>query len=372
MIGDRSVTVFYDEVMLGHNPEVEMDLPFLPSRVEKRVRKILQTLNFKWSYPEHPGRLTAIMDLLKEQPIAGVQIKAGPHATYDQLGRVHTSAHLDHLFSMEGKRAWLDRDTTAVSPDSIKAATSAAGNAIAAVEAVMRGECQSAFALVRPPGHHAEPVRARGFCLFNNIAVAAAHAQAKLGCERILIIDWDAHHGNGTQDIFWADPDVLFFDIHCAAPFYPGSGKLEEVGAGLGEGYTVNVPVPEHAGDIAFERAFRDILIPAADRFQPDLVLVSAGFDPHLNDMALNLTYDGFAVLTRMIQNIADKHCEGKLALVLEGGYNLTSLSKGVHTVLEVLAGGDVPDLEECGLREVMEAAAFHRDAFTDDDEAVI
>lgn len=137
MIGDRSVTVFYDEVMLGHNPEVEIDLPFTPSQVEKRVRKVLQGLTFKWSYPEHPGRLTAIMDLLKEQPIAGVQVKAGSHATYDQLGRVHTSAHLDHLFLMEGKRAWVDQDTTAVSPDSIKAATSAAGNAIAAVEAVV-------------------------------------------------------------------------------------------------------------------------------------------------------------------------------------------------------------------------------------------
>lgn len=360
----RSVAVFYDEVMLGHNPEV--DVPYIPSRVEKRVRNILQELDFKWSYPEHPGRLTAIMELLAEQPVPGVQFKAGGHATYEQLGRVHTTAYLDHILSFEGKRAWLDSDTTAVSPDSIKAATSAAGNAIAAVECVVRGDAQSAFALVRPPGHHAEPVRARGFCLFNNVAVAAAHAQAKLGCERILIIDWDAHHGNGTQDIFWADPDVLFFDTHCAAPFYPGSGHLDEVGAGLGEGYTVNVPLPEDAGDIALEKAFREILIPAADYFKPDLVLVSAGFDPHRNDMALNVSYDGFAALTGIVQGIADKHCSGRLALVLEGGYNLTSLSRGVHRVLEVLAGGEVPELMECGLREVMAAAEFHKDAFTD------
>jgi len=360
----RSVTVFYDEVMLGHNPEV--DLPFVPSRVEKRVRNILQELDFKWSYPEHPGRLTAIMELLAEQPVPGVQFKAGGYATYEQLGRVHTTAYLDDILSLDGKRAWLDSDTTAVSPDSIKAATSAAGNAIAAVECVVRGEAQSAFALVRPPGHHAEPVRARGFCLFNNVAVAAAHAQAKLGCERILIIDWDAHHGNGTQDIFWADPDVLFFDTHCAAPFYPGSGNLDDVGAGLGEGYTVNVPLPEDAGDIALEKAFREILIPAAEYFKPDLVLVSAGFDPHRNDMALNVSYDGFAALTGIVQGIADKHCNGRLALVLEGGYNLTSLSRGVHTVLKVLAGGEVPELMECGLREVMIAAEFHKDAFND------
>ncbi|MDQ2077986.1 histone deacetylase [Marinimicrobium sp. ABcell2] len=365
MIGDRTVTVFYDEVMLGHDPKV--DLPFIPSRVEKRVRNLLGTLDFKWSYPEHPGRLTAILELLEKEPVPGVQWQAGPSATYEQLGRVHTSGYLDDIFSLEGKPAWLDRDTTAVSEGSIKAATAAAGQAIAAVECVVKGEAQSAFALVRPPGHHAEPVRARGFCLFNNVAVAAAHAQAKLGCERILIIDWDAHHGNGTQEIFWADPDVLFFDIHGAAPFYPGSGHLSEVGAGFGEGYTVNVPVPENSGDIAFEKAFREILIPAAERFQPDLVLVSAGFDPHHNDMALNLSYDGFAVLTGTVQQIADQHCDGKVAMVLEGGYNLTSLARGTRTVLEVLAGGDVPILKECGVDAVNEAAEFHRDAFSDD-----
>lgn len=366
MLGDRKVTVFYDEVMLGHNPEVNM--PFVPSRVEKRVRNILQELDYKWSYPEHPGRLSAIKELLDQEPTPGVQLRAGAHASYDQLARVHTSAYLDHIFSLEGKPAWLDSDTTAVSPNSIQAATSAAGNAIAAVECVLKGDAQSAFALVRPPGHHAEPVRARGFCLFNNVAVAAAHALAKLGCERILIVDWDAHHGNGTQDIFWADPDVLFFDIHCAAPFYPGSGALEEVGAGLGEGYNVNVPVPVDAGDIAFEKAFREILVPAADHFKPDLVLVSAGFDPHRNDMALNLTYDGFAMLTGIVQGIADKHCGGRLALVLEGGYNLNSLSRGVHTVLQVLAGGDPPEkLFECGVTAVEAATEFHRDAFKDE-----
>lgn len=362
MTGVRSVTVFYDDIMLGHDPQV--DLPFLPSRVEKRVRHILGELNFKWSYPEHPGRLRAIMERLTEDPIPGVQIKAGPPATREQLSRVHTMTHLDHIFSLDGKRAWLDRDTTAVSPGTIQAATSAAGNAIAAVECVVKGESQSAFAVIRPPGHHAEPVRARGFCLFNNIAVAAAHAQAKLGCERILIVDWDAHHGNGTQDIFWTDPGVLFFDTHCAAPFYPNSGHLDEIGAGMGEGYTVNVPLPEATGDIAIERAFRDILIPAADYFKPDLVLVSAGCDPHHNDMALNVTYDGFAALTGIVQEIADKHSNGRLVLVLEGGYNLTSLARGVHTMLTVMAGGDVPGLMECGLHDVNKATEYHRDAF--------
>jgi len=184
----------------------------------------------------------------------------------------------------------------------------------------------------------------------------------------VLVIDWDAHHGNGTQDIFWADPGVMFFDTHCAAPFYPGSGHLEEVGEGIGEGYTINVPLPESTGDVAFEKAYREILVPAADSFEPDLVLVSAGFDPHQNDLAMNLTYDGFRVITRIVQEIADKHCEGRLALVLEGGYNLTSLSRGVHAVLETLAGGDVPALSETGIRAVENAAEFHRSAFSDDE----
>lgn len=366
MQNDPSVAVFYDDLMLGHAPDV--DLPFEPSRVEKRVRSILQGLDFKWSYPEHPGRLTAIKKLLEEKPIDGLVYKQGVSATYDQLARVHTSGYLDDVFSLAGKSAWLDRDTTAISPKSIEAATAAAGNAIAAVESVVGGESTSAFALVRPPGHHAEPVRARGFCIFNNVAVAAAHAQAKLGCERILIIDWDAHHGNGTQDIFCADPDVLFFDIHCAAPFYPGSGHLEEVGAGLGEGYTINVPVPEAAGDSAYVKAFREILVPAAEYFKPDLVLVSAGFDTHRNDLALNVTYDGFKIMTGIVQEIADQHCEGKVAFVLEGGYNLTSLANGVHAVLQVLAGGDIPELSEIGDREVSEAAEFHASAFSDEE----
>jgi acetoin utilization deacetylase AcuC-like enzyme len=366
VLGDRTVNVFTDEIMLGHNPEV--DLPFLPSRVEKRVRHILKGLDFKWSYPEHPGRLTAITDHLKKHLIPGVHFKTGTSATYNQLARVHTASYLDHVFSLFGQSVWLDSDTTAVSPNSINAALAAAGNAISAVESVVKGDCQSAFALVRPPGHHAEPVRARGFCILNNVAVAAAHARARLGCEKVLIIDWDAHHGNGTQDIFWADPDVLFFDSHVAAPFYPGSGDIEEVGAGFGEGYTINVPLPESAGDIAFEKAYREILVPAAEYFKPDLILVSAGFDPHRNDMAMNLTYDGFKVITRIIQEVADKHCEGRLALVLEGGYNLTSLAKGVHAVLEVLSGGDVPVLYETGVKEVEEAAKFHLSAFSDDD----
>lgn len=341
MLGDRSVIAFYDERMLGHEPNIEE--PFLPGRLARRVKEILDGLDVKWSYPEHPGRVTAIRELLDERPIPGVTFRPGKIATREQLSRVHTLSYLDDIYAMRGKNAWLDRDTTAVSAGSVEAAEVAAGTAIAAVEAVMAGEAQSAFALVRPPGHHAEPVRARGFCLFNNVAVAAAHAQAALGCKRVLIIDWDAHHANGTQDIFYSDPDVMLFDTHRASPFYPGSG------------------------DIAMVKAFRDILVPAANWFQPDLVLVSAGFDPHRLDLALNLSYDGFSAITEIVQEIVDQHCPGRLALVLEGGYHLESLAHGVHAVLEILSGGDAPLPAEPGVNEVTEAAEFHLSAFTDD-----
>ncbi len=366
MADPNSVIAFYDERVLTHQPSSEA--PFLPSRLDRRIRKLLSSLNVPWTYPEHPGRLTTIRHLLEVEPVPGVQFEGGRAATREQLGRVHTSSFLAHIFELRGKNAWLDNDTTAVSPGSIEAAEVAAGTAVAAVEAVVQGRTKSAFALVRPPGHHAEPVRARGFCLFNNVAVAAAHARAELGCERVLVVDWDAHHGNGTQDIFWADPDVMVFDIHRASPFYPGSGGLEEVGVGLGEGTTINVPLPGDSGDDAYLRAFKDILVPAADWFQPDLILVAAGFDPHPFDLAMNVSYDGFAAMTGILQTLARQHCDGRLVFVLEGGYHLLSLSRGVRTVLHVLAGGESPQPGTRGLAEVEAAAAFHRGAFLQSD----
>lgn len=365
MIGDREVILFQDPRMLDHRPDP--DAAFLPGRLDRRVREILSGLGAKWSYPEHPGRLTAVLDLLEREPVPGVRLEAGRVATRAELARVHTTSYLDGIYAMRGENAWLDMDTTAVSPGSVEAAEVAAGTAVAAVEAVVAGRAAGAFALVRPPGHHAESVRARGFCLFNNVAVAAAHAQAALGCRRVLIVDWDAHHGNGTQEIFWADPDVLFFDTHRAAPFYPGSGSLSEVGGGLGEGYTVNVPLPGGTGDMAMLKAFRDILVPAAEAFRPDLVLVSAGFDAHRFDLAMNVSYEGFASMAGIVREIADRHCGGRLAMVLEGGYHTESLARGVHATLEVMAGADPQDPWAPGINEVEEAAGFHRDAFRED-----
>lgn len=362
MAGKRDVIVFYDERMLAHKPDPDALYP--PGLMARRVRTILDGLSLKWSYPEHPGRLTAIMNLLELEPIAGVRLEAGREASGEELARVHTTSYLNKVFNLDGQYAWLDIDTTAVSPGSIEAARVAAGTAIVAVEAVMASRADSSFALVRPPGHHAESVRARGFCLFNNVAVAAAHARHVLGCERILIVDLDAHHGNGTQSTFWADPDVMLFDIHRAAPSYPGSGALSDIGAGLGEGTTINVPLPGDAGDAAYVKVLREILEPAAEWFKPQLMLVSMGFDTHPFDLTLNLSYDGMANTIHILREISDRHCPGRLALILEGGYNLISLARGVHTVLEALAGAEPPALGQRGVAEAIEAAAFHRKAF--------
>ena len=358
----NDVVVFYDQRVQAHQPDV--NAAFLPGRLDRRIRQVLADLNVQWKYPEHPGRLTAIMDLLQREPVPGVRFEQGRAATQAELARVHTTSYLEDIAALRDQSAWLDVDTTAVSPGSVTAAEVAAGTSIAAAEAVMRGTARSAFALVRPPGHHAEPVRARGFCLFNNVAVAAAHAQAELGCRRVLILDWDAHHGNGTQEIFWADPDVMFIDLHRAAPFYPGSGALEETGAGLGEGTTVNVPLPGGTGDVPYLKAMEEIVAPAVASFEPDLILVSAGFDAHWYDLALNVSYDGFASMTAILRRLADAHCQGRLAFVLEGGYNVESLAHGVRAVLEVLAGGEPSKPRVCGLEEVEAAVAFHRDAF--------
>ncbi|WP_231566377.1 histone deacetylase family protein [Litchfieldella xinjiangensis] len=366
MIDDRDVLVIHDDRMLAHRPNAEE--PFQPGKLDSRVQALLGGLfegaRDKWTYPEHPGRLLAITELLTREPVPGVRYATARPATEDQLGRVHATSYIENIYALRGKQAWLDADTTAVSPGSVDAAEVAAGAAIAAVDAVMEGRAGSAFALCRPPGHHADAVRARGFCLFNNVAVAAAHAHAKLGCGRVLIIDWDVHHGNGTQDIFWASPDVMFFDTHRAPPFYPGSGNKEEIGAGLGEGLTVNVPLPAGCGDPALVKVYREILTPAVAWFKPDLILVSAGFDMHRLDHCMNLSYSGFGALTGIVQGLADTYCNGRLAMVLEGGYNLESLARGVHSVLEVLAGAEPPAIEEPGISEVAELADYHREAF--------
>lgn len=249
-----------------------------------------------------------------------------------------------------GRDVMLDPDTF-TSPDSYDCALLAAGGALDAVDRVMKGELDNAFVAARPPGHHAETNRAMGFCLFDNIAVAAAHAVVAHGLERVMIIDWDVHHGNGTQEIFWNDRRVLFLSLH-QFPFYPGTGSFEEIGGPEAPGMTVNIPMAAGFGDEEWHSAFRRVVVPVADQFAPELVLLSAGFDAHANDPlgGMRVTETGFGFMADEVLSIAKRHAGGKLVAILEGGYNIAALEASVETVLRRMAGEKVasqPPLSE-------------------------
>jgi acetoin utilization deacetylase AcuC-like enzyme len=231
----------------------------------------------------------------------------------------------------------LDPDTY-ISPDSYQAALLAVGGALLGVDHVMEGGVSSAFVALRPPGHHAEREHAMGFCLFNNVVIAARYAQQYYGLKRVLIVDWDVHHGNGTQHAFEDDPSVLFFSTH-QFPFYPGTGRTSERGSGAGLGYTLNIPLAAGCGDGEYQQAFEEVLYPAARAFEPHLVLVSAGFDAHRDDplASMNVTDDGYARLTTIVRDIAERYCEGRLVSLLEGGYNLDALARSVERHLQIL-----------------------------------
>jgi acetoin utilization deacetylase AcuC-like enzyme len=315
----RDVLLLVDDAMLAHDPGPH--------------------------HPERPDRLRAIVAALRGSPVEGVRWAAPRPAPPDAIERIHEPAYRERIEELRGRSAALDLDTT-VSPGSIPAALLAAGAAIDAVTAVTAGDAQAAFALVRPPGHHAEARRAMGFCLFNNIAIAAAHARAALGCRRALIVDWDVHHGNGTQHAFYDRRDVLFFSTH-RFPFYPGTGAADEVGAGDGAGHTVNVPLSERCDDAEYAAIFDELLEPIADAYRPDLMLVSAGFDAHRDDPlgGMGVSAEGFGALCQRVRDIADRHAAGRLVMVLEGGYDLTALAESVHACVGVLAGATPPPL---------------------------
>lgn len=291
-------------------------------------------------HPESPGRLRAIEEVLARAPVDGTEHVAPRRATRDELLRVHTAAHVDRVLSLAGQSAQLDPDT-AMSPGSADAALLAAGAGAQLALDVLQGRAQNGFALVRPPGHHAEASHAMGFCLFNNVAVAAEAALAA-GAKRVLVLDWDVHHGNGTQASFFARRDVLFCSTH-QFPFYPGSGAPTETGEREGTGFTVNVALPGGLGDADYGAVFHELLLPVAQRYRPELVLVSAGFDPHRNDPlgGMNVTERGFAAMCSAARAISEEVCGGKLALLLEGGYDLDGLAQSVHACVEVLAGRD-------------------------------
>ena len=234
-------------------------------------------------------------------------------------------------------RLSLDADTS-MSPGSLAAAYLAAGAALAGVDAIMAQRAQHVFCAVRPPGHHAEADRAMGFCFFNNVAIAARYVQKRYGLRRVLIVDWDVHHGNGTQHSFDEDPSVLFFSTH-QYPHYPGTGRAAERGSGAAEGLTINVPMEAGEGDDEYRTVFQKVLVPAADAFKPEFVIISAGFDAHRDDplASMGLTEAGYADLTAIVAGIAIRHCGGRLLSSLEGGYNLKALSMSVERHIQVL-----------------------------------
>jgi acetoin utilization deacetylase AcuC-like enzyme len=266
-------------------------------------------------------------------------------ALLEELEMVHAPEYISYVKSKaENGGGWLDPDTV-ISPKSYEAALYAAGGVMAAVEAVMKREVDNAFALIRPPGHHAIRDGAMGFCIFNNVAIAARFALSKFKLNRVLIADFDVHHGNGTQDAFYADPKVLYFSTH-QYPFYPGTGWMDETGAGEGEGTTVNFPLAAGWGDEECLRAFNEVLVPVARRFQPQLILVSAGFDAHWADQLamMRVSVTGFAQMAMMLKELAAELCQGRLVFTLEGGYNLRVVACSIKAVFDVLLGNSEID----------------------------
>lgn len=290
---------------------------------------------------ERAERLVAITQALDESGLRAHLLALSPRAaTQTEVLAVHNQGHLDFIQRF-GERGggYIDPDTY-MNSASWQTALLAAGGVIRTVEAVVGGECHNAFALVRPPGHHATPSRAMGFCLMNNIAIGARYAVQTLGLQRVAVVDFDVHHGNGTQDAFYRDPQVLFCSTH-ASPYYPGTGLLEEMGAEEGFGTTLNVPLPLGAGDRGYEQVFTELVIPAVRDWKPQLILVSAGYDAHWSDpigpMVLSIT--GYTRLTQMIFDLAAEVCDGRMVMVLEGGYHLDALGACVIAATRVMLG---------------------------------
>jgi acetoin utilization deacetylase AcuC-like enzyme len=295
---------------------------------------------------ENSRRLVEAMSYLKETGIREklTCLPARP-ATLEELEMIHAPEYISYVKGKAEKGGgWLDPDTV-MSPKSYEAALYAAGGLMVAVEAVLRREVDSAFALVRPPGHHAIRDRAMGFCIFNNVAIAAKFAMSKFSLDRVLIADFDVHHGNGTQDAFYTDPKVLYFSTH-QYPFYPGTGWMEETGTGAGEGTTVNFPMVAGWGDEEYLRAFNEVLVPVARRFQPQLILVSAGFDAHWSDhlAMMKVTVTGFVQMAVMLKELAAELCHGRLVFTLEGGYNLRVVASSTEATFAVLLGNSEID----------------------------
>ena len=292
-------------------------------------------------HPESPARLKLIVRHLEKRGLLGQLLLIEPlPAPLKWIAKVHTPEYIQYVKEAyrRGKRFIHSRDVP-ICAYSFEVARLAAGGVLQAIDAVMAGKVGNAFAAIRPPGHHAFRDRASGFCIFNNVAIGARYVQKKHGLSRVLIVDWDVHHGDGTQAIFYEDPTVLFFSVH-QSPLFPGTGAREEIGKGKGKGYTINVPLPPGSGDKEFVAALREILKPRALDFNPDFVIISAGFDAHKDDPlgGAQVTREGFAEMTRIVKEIAERSASrGRLVSVLEGGYDLPGLAKSVEAHIRAL-----------------------------------
>lgn len=293
-----------------------------------------------WGHPENPQRLKAIVEHLKKTCLWDDLIHIAPAASDpDWILKIHSQEHVAYLEeACRTGRKVLDEGDTTICPESYDIALLAAGGVLAAVDAVMEGSASNAFCAVRPPGHHAERDRAMGFCLFNNVAIAARYIQDKHELRKVAIVDWDVHHGNGTQNSFYEDSTVFYISLH-QYPHYPGSGSHMEKGQGRGEGYTLNFPMPAGCGDDLYLRIFENGIVPALDGFRPDFILISAGFDAHENDplSGIRLTENAYAKMTGFLKDVAGSHCDGRIVSVLEGGYDLNALASCVESHLKEL-----------------------------------
>lgn len=316
-------------------------------------------------HPESPERMDAVARALAAPSLSSKLRALTPRpAEKEQILLVHWEHLYDEVLATANRdRTYLDSDTVA-SPETATTAHLAAGAVLTAVEAVMEGKLKNAFAFGRPPGHHAKPDKAMGFCVFNNVAIGAKYALQRYQLQRIMVIDFDVHHGNGTQKAFYTSPEVLFVSLH-QSPHYPGTGSLGEVGKDEGEGYTLNAPLAAGLTDRDYVRIVRDVVVPVGMSFNPELILVSAGFDAHRDDPlgGMALSHEGYGAMTGEILRLARATCEGKAVFALEGGYQLSALERSIVSVLEVMSGGsppDIPDVDGAGEEVFSELRRAH------------
>jgi acetoin utilization deacetylase AcuC-like enzyme len=290
------------------------------------------------NHPESPKRLIDIYQMLDADDMAG-KFTAIPlrQATREEICWIHNESYYDKILSTQGQAVQLDLDTS-TSPKSVDAALTAVGGCLNAVDAVMTGEVDNAYCLVRPPGHHAEAHSSKGFCIFNNIAIAAEHAFHKHGCKKIAVVDWDLHHGNGTQNSFWGDGRLLYCSTH-QYPFFPGSGSFDEIGWKEGEGFTVNIPLSGGCDDGDYVALYERLIRPICTEFNPDLLLISSGYDISIKDPlgSMKVTTEGFDGILDQLMKVAESCCAGKFLVFLEGGYNVEAETAGVKKNLELM-----------------------------------